>query len=63
MTTIQVKEDVIKTLARLKKEFNVKSYDEVIRILIKRAKKPKKSYFGSLPKLEQFKREEIDRFD
>ena len=62
-TTIQVKDDVQQMLDRLKKEIDAKSYDEVIRYLIKKAKRMDRSHFGSLPKLESFQREEIDRFD
>jgi predicted CopG family antitoxin len=62
-TTIQVKDDVQQMLDRLKKEIDAKSYDEVIRYLFKKAKRMDKSHFGSLPKLESFGREEIDRFD
>ncbi len=50
-------------LNRLKKETDAKSYDEAIRYLFKKAKRMDKSHFGSLPKLETFQREEIDRFD
>jgi predicted CopG family antitoxin len=62
-TTIQVKDDVQQMLDRLKKEIDAKSYDEVIRYLFKKAKRMDKSHFGSLPRLESFQREEIDRFD
>ncbi|MFZ3149920.1 MAG: antitoxin VapB family protein [Methanothrix sp.] len=62
-TTIQVKDDVQKMLDRLKTEIDAKSYDEVIRYLFKKAKRMDRSHFGSLPKLESFQREEIDRFD
>ncbi len=62
-TTIQVKGDTLEMLNRLKKEADAKSYDEAIRYLFKKAKRIDKSHFGSLPKLESFQREEIDRFD
>ncbi|HDM60052.1 MAG TPA: ribbon-helix-helix protein, CopG family [Archaeoglobus veneficus] len=62
-TTIQIKEDLLKVLNRLKREYNARSYDEVIRELIRRAKRLDKSYFGAFPKLKSFEREEIDRFD
>jgi hypothetical protein len=45
----------------LKGEINAKSYDEVIRYLFVKAKRMETSHFGSLPKLESFEREEIDR--
>ncbi|HWQ20498.1 MAG TPA: hypothetical protein VN455_12015, partial [Methanotrichaceae archaeon] len=60
-TTIQVKDDVLDMLTRLKGEINAKSYDEVIRYLFVKAKRMETSHFGSLPKLESFEREEIDR--
>jgi len=62
-TTIQVHEDVLKELDTLKREMGTRSYEEVIRILLKNAKKLQRSHFGTLPKLKQFKREEIDRLD
>lgn len=62
-TTIQVKEDTLEMLNRLKKDTDAKSYDEAIRYLFKKAKRMEKSYFGRYPKLESFQREEIDRFD
>jgi len=62
-TTIQVKDDVQQMLDRLKREIDAKSYDEVIRYLFKKAKRMDRSHFGSLPKLESFQREEIDRLD
>ena len=62
-TTIQVHEDVLEHLNALKKEMGTKSYEDVIRVLIKNAKSLKESHFRTLPKLKTFKREEIDRFD
>lgn len=62
-TTIQVKDDVQEMLDRIKKEINAKSYDEAIRYLFRKAKRMERSHFGSLPELESFQREEIDRFD
>jgi len=47
----------------LKKEMGTRSYEEVIRILLKNAKKLQRTHFGTLPKLKTFRREEIDRFD
>ncbi|MCJ7445882.1 MAG: hypothetical protein MUO26_15405 [Methanotrichaceae archaeon] len=62
-TTIQVKDDVLKSLNKQKRELNLKSCDEVIRCLFRKAKRIERSHFGSLPELESFEREEIDRFD
>ncbi|GEM_PF-756388 len=62
-TTIMVKEDVAQALRRLRKELRAESYDEVLRIIIRRFKRLDRSHFGTLPELKPFKREEIDRFD
>jgi len=62
-TTIMVREDLMKMLTKLKEETNAKSYDELIRRLLKRAKRLDKTHFGTLPDVESFEREEIDRFD
>jgi len=62
-STIQVHKDVLEQLNALKKERGARSYEEVIRMLLKQAKRVKKSHFGTLPKLGTFKREQIDRFD
>lgn len=58
VTTIQMHEDVIKELNALKKELNLKSYEEVIRALLRTEKRLKKSYFGKFPELHEFKRDE-----
>ncbi len=63
VTTIQVHKDILKVLESLKREMNLRSYEEVIRILLEREKRIDKSHFGTLPKLKTFKREEIDRLD
>ncbi len=60
VTTIQMHEDIIKELNSLKKELNLKSYEEVIRALIKSEKRLKKSYFGVFPELPEFNRDEED---
>jgi len=60
VTTIQVHEDLLKELSALKKELNLKSYEDVIRALIKSKKKFKKSYFGAFPGLKEFNRHEED---
>lgn len=62
-TTIQVHKDVLKVLETLKKEMNLRSYEEVIRLLLEKEKRIDRSHFGTLPKLKTFKREEIDRLD
>ncbi len=60
ITTIQLHDDVIRMLNSLKKEMKVKSYEEVIRELLRSHKGFKKSYFGAFPGLKEFKRDEED---
>ncbi len=62
-TTIMVKDDLIKILSKLKEESGAKTYDELLRGMLKKVKKLDKSHFATLPKLKTFEREEIDRFD
>ena len=57
---------LIESLRKLNEGENVDEVvntDEVIRYLFKKAKRMDRSHFGSLPKLESFQREEIDRLD
>jgi predicted CopG family antitoxin len=63
VTTIQMHEDIIKELNALKKELNLKSYEEVIRALLKSEKRLKKSYFGAFTELYEFKRDEEEDDD
>ena len=62
VTTVAVKEETFELLRMLKKETKADSFDEAINSLLAVAKKPRKSMFGRLRNLPQFKREEIDRF-
>ena len=62
-TTIQVDDDILKFLGRLKRERDLRSYSEAIREILKESKTLKKSERGSLPKLKPFVREKHDRFD
>ena len=61
-TTIQVDRETLSILERYKKEKAFKNYSEAIRKLLQESRKVPKSEKGSLPKLEPFKREKIDRF-
>jgi predicted CopG family antitoxin len=61
-TTIQVQDDVYKMLNILKKELNVESYNDVVKHLLRKAKRMDESEFGSMPGIAPFQREEIDRF-
>ncbi|MCP8313139.1 MAG: ribbon-helix-helix protein, CopG family [archaeon] len=62
-TTIQVDEEALKMLERMKKERGVSSYSDLVKQLIREVKIIEKSEKGSLPGLKSFKREKIDRFD
>ena len=62
-TTIQVQDDVYKMLNILKKELNAESYNDVVKHLLRKAKRMDESEFGSMPGITPFQREEIDRFN
>jgi predicted CopG family antitoxin len=62
-TTIQVQDDVYKTLCILKRELNADSYSDVVKHLLQKCKRMDESEFGSMPGIAPFRREEIDRFD
>lgn len=63
VTTIQLHEDIVEQLNALKKDLDLKSYEDVIRELLKSKKRLKKSYLGAFPGLKEFNRheEEDDR--
>jgi predicted CopG family antitoxin len=62
-TTIQVQDDVYKMLNVLKTELNAESYNDVVKHLLRKAKRMDESEFGSMPGIAPFQRKEIDRFD
>ncbi len=62
-TTIQVDEDIVRVLERMKREKALKSYSEALREILRESKTLRRSERGSLPKLKPFMREKIDRFD
>ncbi len=62
-TTVQVDEDVLKLLERVKREKSLRSYSEVLRTILRESKTLRKSELGSLPRLKSFVREKHDRFD
>jgi predicted CopG family antitoxin len=62
-TTIQVQDDVYKMLNVLKKELNAESYNDVVKHLLRKAKRMEESEFRSMPGIAPFQREEIDRFN
>ena len=45
-TTIQVNEDTVDVLKILRDQMNASSYDALIKVLIEKAMKPKKSLWG-----------------
>jgi Arc/MetJ-type ribon-helix-helix transcriptional regulator len=61
-TTIQIDRETLTLLEHYRKEKAFRNYSEVIRKLLQEYKKIPRSEKGSLPKLEPFKREKIDRF-
>ena len=61
-TTIALKDNTYSLLKMMKEELHTDTYDNTIKRLIAKTKKPKKSYFGKFKGLGEFKREEIDRF-
>ncbi|MEK6867663.1 MAG: hypothetical protein AABX98_02455 [Nanoarchaeota archaeon] len=50
-TTIQVNEETVNVLKLLRDQFKVPSYDALLKILITKAVKPKKSMWGAGGKL------------
>lgn len=63
MTTIALKPDTYNLLTQVKEEMKAETYDDVIKVMVVRTKKPTQSFFGKLKQVkEEFKREELDRF-
>jgi metal-responsive CopG/Arc/MetJ family transcriptional regulator len=62
-TSVQLDKDTKNLLDEVKREKKAKSYAEAIRMLAREAMKLRASEMGSLPKLKQFRREQLDRFD
>ena len=62
-TTIQVDEDIMWVLERMKRERALRSYSEALREILRENKTLNRSERGSLPRLKPFMREKIDRFD
>lgn len=62
-TTIQVDRETLVLLEEMKRAEGARSYAELIRALIRKAKRPRRSERGSLPKLPEFRRETRDRLD
>ena len=53
-TTIQVDENTLQIIKKLKADFNVNTYDEVIRKLVELKRKLPKSRFGAHPEMTEF---------
>jgi hypothetical protein len=62
-TSIQLDKETKHILDMVKRDRNAKTYSEAIRILAREAMKLDASEFGTLPKLEPFRRDKHDRFD
>ena len=60
-STIAVTPQTLELLKHAREEANARSYDELLRILVLRTKKPKEDLFGKFKDLKEFRREEIDR--
>jgi hypothetical protein len=61
-TTIQLNKKTVQILKDLMRKMNAKTYDDVIRALIRDKYEIKDSFFGSNPKLAPFKEEEEAEF-
>ena len=54
VTTIQVQESTLQLMKRIKNDFKVGTYDEVINKLIELKRKIPKSKFGAHPEMSEF---------
>jgi len=61
-TTVEVKKTTLQALEELKAEFDVKSLDEAIRVLIRKVRKVPKSKFGAHPEMKPFTSEDEATF-
>ena len=61
-TRVQVDEDILKLLKRVKREKSLRSYSEVLRTILRENKTLRKTERGSLRSLKPFVREKNDRF-
>jgi hypothetical protein len=62
-TSVQLDRETKDLLDKVKREKRAKSYAEAIRMLAKEAMRLRSSELGSLPRLKQFRRDQLDRFD
>ena len=62
VTTIQIQENTLQIMKKIKLDFNVKTYDEVINKLIEMKRKITKSKFGAHPEMTEFTIEDESEF-
>ena len=62
VTTIQIQENTLQIMKKIKLDFNVKTYDEVINKLIEMKRKIPKSKFGAHPEMTEFTIEDESEF-
>ena len=62
-TTIQIDRETLQVLEYLKRAHGAKSYADVVRMLIRDAKRLPRSERGAFPKLRAFKRDKRGRLD
>ncbi|MEK6887151.1 MAG: hypothetical protein AABW88_04950 [Nanoarchaeota archaeon] len=66
-TTIQLDTDIVDNLKGLREQYKVHSYNELLKIIIKKARKPEKSMWGYYGKMSMKEildglRDETDRY-
>ena len=62
MNTVALKQETFHMLREVKERTDADSFDEVIRKLLLKAKKPAVSLCGEAKHTPEFEREELDRF-
>jgi hypothetical protein len=59
--TIRVQAKTLQELRMLKTDMGVRTYEEVIRILMEKTKMASRTHLDTLPELRTFKRDKVDR--
>ena len=62
VTTVQINENTLQLMKKLKSDLNLATYDEVINKLIEIRKKIPKSKFGDHPEMSEFTSEDESEF-
>ena len=62
VTTIQIQENTLQLMKKLKFDFKLKTYDEVIHKLMELKRKIPKSKFGAHPEMTEFTTEDESEF-